>query len=244
MKKTFLFIPLLIGGVLLIVLSLRGTGQESPKDATPETTAPATTNAVMDDRPDGPPPFPPDLPPPDRFDPGRMRGRGPGPHGDFPPPGIRPFGRRPGGPNDPGFGGPGRRSMMRDNPFDQDRILQLRRENPELADLLEKIQRIRYKIDSIASQGSKNQDEAEQNRIKKKLQPLLEEEFDLDSQRQNIEIDLMEKRIQQLRNTLQRRGEQRARILEMKLDQLISNPPPQPPEQPADASVPSATPQP
>lgn len=134
--------------------------------------------------------------------------------------------------------------MMRDNPFDQDRILQLRRENPELADLLEKIQRIRYKIDSIASQGSKNQDEAEQNRIKKKLQPLLEEEFDLDSQRQNIEIDLMEKRIQQLRNTLQRRGEQRARILEMKLDQLISNPPPQPPEQPADASVPSATPQP
>ncbi len=168
-----------------------------------------------------------DLPPRWDMRMDRMPGRrGPGPRDGFPPMGMGPpMWPGPGrGPGDMDMG-PGGRSMLRDRMESLDRMRQLRIENPELADLIEKIQRLRYQIESLATEGANSKEGEEQNRLKKKLQPLIEEEFDLELQRQDMEIDQMEKRLQQLRSALEKRKQFRDRIIELKTEQLITDPP-------------------
>ncbi|MGC9330029.1 MAG: hypothetical protein ACP5I1_20505, partial [Candidatus Hinthialibacter sp.] len=164
-----------------------------------------------------------EAPPPDWMQ-GRRRGRGPQ-NGDFGR--IQPSSRGQGRMRGPGPFPPGQgwRSMVHEQRDSPERMRQIRRENPQLADLMETIQRLRYRIDMIVSQERTLTDEVEQNRLKKKLLPLLEEEFDLEMQRQDMEIDMMEKRLQQLREALEKRKKYRSRILELKLEQILQEEP-------------------
>lgn len=155
-------------------------------------------------------------------------GLGPGPRGGLLR-GFGLFGRGPGRPERPDD----RREMreaIRGQMESPDRMREIRRENPELADAIEKLQRVRYKIDLAASQAPELSSDADKTRFKKRLQPLLEEEFELDMQRQDMEIQLMENRLKRLREVLDKRKEYRSRIIEMKADQLILNPPRTPSE--------------
>jgi len=133
----------------------------------------------------------------------------------------------PGGPGRFG-GGPGWRAEIQERMESPERMRILRRDNPELADLIEKLRRLRYQLDRMASEATGANNDAGRNRIKKRLQPLLEEEFDLDSKRQDMEIEQMEKRLQQLRSVLQRRRDFRTRLIELKAEELVKNPPPIP----------------
>lgn len=218
-----------IAGFFLTLFSPQGLGQENaiPQSNSTNVSSVTLESATGDSPDDSPDVFPPRQ----GMQRGRMQGRGggigPGPL--FPrndPRGLGSLGRGigPGGPGRFG-GGPGWRQEIQERIESPDRIRILRRDNPELADLIEKLRRLRYQIDLMASESSGANNDAGRNRIKKRLQPLLEEEFDLDSKRQDMEIEQMEKRLQQLRNVLHRRREFRSRLIELKAEELVKNPP-------------------
>lgn len=247
LKKRLKIISIFTLGILLFLFSQGGDSQVSPAIKSSSNGIESATESRIDGS------FP-DRPPRNPFPPERMqgRGRGQGPRDDFPPelgppPEFGPPGRRPGGPGR--FGGPGGfnrpagRTPFRDRMESQERMESLRHNNPELADTIEKLRRLRYRIDTIASEEYQKKDAMEKNSVKKRLQPLLEEEFELDLKRQNMEIDIMEKRIQQIRATLQRRNELRSRIIDQKMDLLVKNPPLQPPVEPDSMEIESATPE-
>ncbi|MBN2330111.1 MAG: hypothetical protein JXR73_23425 [Candidatus Omnitrophica bacterium] len=232
--RSLFSILILFIGALLIFISLEVISREDEKYPPPADieSASAPMNEFMEA-------------PPERrgMPPGRMqgRGRGRGP-GENDPTRIQPYGRGQGrqrGP-EPFPPGDGWRSMMREHRDSPERMRQIRRENPQLADLMEKIQRLRYRIDTVAAQEGARKDDVELNRLKKRLLPLLEEEFDLEMQRQDMEIDLMQKRLQQLRDALQKRKNYRSRIIELKLEQILQGEPPLP-EEAESAAIPSAT---
>jgi len=151
---------------------------------------------------------------------------GPGGHG--------PGGRGPGGggaggggPRSPfGRGGEERRlpSPMRENLDSPERLARLRVENPQLADLIENTRRVTYQIGQLLAEYGRTEDTARKNQILQKLRPLLEKEFEMEIQRQHMEIQMMEKRLEQLKSALKRREENRQRLLQFRLENLLKGP--------------------
>jgi len=148
------------------------------------------------------------------FGPGR---RGPGGRGAGG--GMRaPYGRGPGG------GGGGPRPPMMEYLDSPERMERLRAENPQLADLIENSRRVSYQIEQCLAEYDRTQEPAGKEKILQQLQPLLEKEFELELQRQHMEIEMMEARLEQLKKALQRREENRERFLQYRLDSLLKGP--------------------
>ncbi|MFB3784791.1 MAG: hypothetical protein ACE15F_00335 [bacterium] len=153
---------------------------------------------------------PPEPGGPYGFGPGR---RGPGGRGAGG--GLRaPFGRGAGG-------GGGPRAPMMDYLDSPERMARLRTENPQLADLIENSRRVTYQIEHYLAEYDHVQEPAGKEKILQQLQPLLEKEFELELQRQHMEIQMMEARLEQLKTALQRREQNRERFIQYRLDTLL-----------------------
>lgn len=155
-------------------------------------------------------------------EPGRPYGFGPGRRG----PGGRAGGggmRTPVGRGEGGGGG-GPRSPMMEYLDSPERMARLRAENPQLADLIENTRRINYQIEQQLAEYDHVQDSAGKEKILRQLQPLLVKEFELELQRQHMEIQIMEDRLEQLKMALQRREQNRERFIQYRLDTLLKGP--------------------
>ena len=105
-----------------------------------------------------------------------------------------------------------------------ERMARLRAENPQLADLIENTRRVSYQIEQWLAEYDRAQEPAGKEKILQQLQPLLVKEFALELQRQHMEIQMMEARLEQLKKALQRREQNRERFLQYRLDSLLKGP--------------------
>ena len=122
--------------------------------------------------------------------------------GDGPPDGPPPFMR-----------GPGRDAMMR-------RMGDMRRENPELAELYESMRRQDLKIREAIQNLPKEKLENPDSEVVATLQPLFDKKLDLDIKRQQIEIDLMQEKLDKLKMILEKKIEHKDKFIQMLIQRL------------------------
>jgi hypothetical protein len=118
-----------------------------------------------------------------------------------------------------------------------ERMAELRMRQPRLADKIEKTSRLRFQIDSLLEQYQASTDTTEQSRLENRLRPLLTEEFELEMERQRLEVKYLEARLEQLKNALQRREAMKDRLQERYIQGRLQTPP-HPRELPPDAPRP------
>ncbi len=146
--------------------------------------------------------------PPREFPPRRgwQGGRG-GPQGEAPPFAPQGQGRRGG----PGFENRGmaRRQMM-----------ELRKEHPELADLIEELRRIDMQIDKVARFYQRADSPEKKENIAADLKRLVEKQFDLDHQRQTMEIEIMQSKIERVKELLKRQEKFKDELIEKRFQEV------------------------
>jgi len=101
------------------------------------------------------------------------------------------------------------------------RIQQLRVEFPELAEVLEKTRRIAHSIRNAVLSYNQSDAPAEKNEWEKKIRELLQEEFDLEVERQYLEIEFLEKRIEKLKILIARFEKSQNAVLEYRLKKIL-----------------------
>lgn len=156
-------------------------------------------------------------------------GRGPGPRdgmgrgmrfregrppeeGDFPPP--------PG--PESGFRGRGMRvRQMIESP---EQMARLRQQNPHLADMFERSHRVRFHLYNLLSEYEDMEDSNAKAKFQDRLRPVIKEEFELELERQRMEIRMLEERLKQLKEQEQLREKNKARMLERHTRDVLSNP--------------------
>lgn len=135
-------------------------------------------------------------------------GRGEGRMGEGPPP------VGPGGPP-PFWRGRGQDDMMR-------RMDEMRRENPELAELHESIRRQELKIREAVKKLPPEKAMEPDEEVAAILRPLFDDMFALDIKRQQMEIDLMQEKLDRLKLFLEKKIEHKDRFIDM----LVKKAPP------------------
>ncbi len=148
----------------------------------------------------------------------RERGWERGPDDDSPGRGQfhRGKGRR-GGPDGPPpfWRGRGSDEMMR-------RMSELRKENPELAELHEAMRRQELKIHEAVKQLPPEKANNPDEEVAAKIRPLFVEMFELDIKRQTMEIEMMQEKLDRLKMFLGKKIEHRDRFIDM----LVEKAPP------------------
>ncbi|MDP8244230.1 MAG: hypothetical protein P9L94_09135 [Candidatus Hinthialibacter antarcticus] len=114
---------------------------------------------------------------------------------------------RPGGPP-PFWRGRGQDEMMR-------RMDEMRRENPELAELHESIRRQELKIRTAVKELPPDKANEPDEEVAAILRPLFDEMFALDIKRQQMEIHLLQEKLDRLKLFLEKKIEHKNRFIEM-----------------------------
>ncbi len=143
---------------------------------------------------------------------GMGRGAGLGPRGFDP----KEFGGR----------GPEWRSYVREQFSAPERMERLRKDSPEVVKIIEASKVVREQIEVVVAEATEEQtkgtlDNAE---FKRKLQPLIKEQCELELQRKYIELEIMEKKIKQIRETLDKRKTMQSRLVELKISRILEDP--------------------
>ncbi|MGI6458056.1 MAG: hypothetical protein ACOX5R_20890 [bacterium] len=154
-------------------------------------------------------------------------GRGPG----MGSPGMRP-GRGMGGPGmgSPGMGAPGMghgpqfKHRVMEIIQSPERMAELRRRNPQLADKVESAHRLHFQIRRLLENYHSAEARTQKQRFEEQLRPLLAQEYELELERQRLEIKYMEERIRQLKEILKKREENKDRLIERHIRFRLSNP--------------------
>lgn len=143
---------------------------------------------------------------------GMGRGSGMGPRGFNP----KNFGGR----------GPEWRSYVREQFSAPDRMERLRKENPEMVKIIEASKSVSEKIEAVISAAieEKAQGTLDSAKLKSQIQPLITEECDLEMQRKYMELEIMEKKIKQIRETLDKRKKYQSRLIDLKLNRILEDP--------------------
>lgn len=113
----------------------------------------------------------------------------------------------------PFWRGRGRDDMMR-------RMDEMRRENPELAELYESMRRVDLKIREAIENLPKEKRENPDEEVIATLQPLFEQKIDFDIKRQQIEIDLMQEKLDRLKLFLEKKIEHKDQFIKMLIQRL------------------------
>lgn len=108
--------------------------------------------------------------------------------------------------------------------FSRERMENLRAENPELADLIEKSFRLDLEIQHAAEYCRNAAQPVERDKIKGSLRKLLEQQFELEGRRQRMEIEMLEKRISRLKDALKSREENKSQLLDKRLQRVLQPP--------------------
>ncbi|MBI1389918.1 MAG: hypothetical protein GC154_15870 [bacterium] len=156
-----------------------------------------------------------DAPPPRGFGQGQGMGQGRGPQG---PPSDRP---RMNGPRGPFAGPPNQQGWGRN--AENEGVLDkraMRFENPELAEVYEAIRRIDLQLYQLLDRQTMKEIESPGKELKDELRPLFDQQFDLDVQRQRMEIQMMEERLARLKELLKKKEENKDRFIELQLNTL------------------------
>ncbi len=132
---------------------------------------------------------------------------------------------RPAPPFAPGHGmGMGRRGPQ--GPLHApERINRLRKEFPELAEIIEQIHRVKAKLFEASIHYHHCDSEEEKAKEKKKIQDLLEKEYELEIQRQQAEIEYLERQIERVKELMKRFRKAKEKILELRFKQHTENMP-------------------
>ncbi len=121
----------------------------------------------------------------------------------------------------------------------RERMMHLRNDNPELADLIEKLRRIESVINRITRRYHETETQSKKEELATELHDLLEEHFELELRRQKMDIDLMEKKLQRIKALWKRRSELKDQFVERKFEEIKDMefpsrkpfPPPGPPQE-------------
>ncbi len=136
------------------------------------------------------------------------------------------MGRRGFNPKDFGGRGPEWRSYVREQFSAPDRMERLRKDSPELVEIIEASKLVSEKIEVVISAAIEDQTNGtlDSAKLKNQIEPLLTEECDLEMKRKYMELEIMEKKIKQIRETLDRRKKYQSRLLELKLNRILEDP--------------------
>jgi hypothetical protein len=106
----------------------------------------------------------------------------------------------------------------------QEYMNELRKENPELAEVLEKLGRLRMEMVKNLKEYHQTDDALIKAEREKKINLLAAEEFDLELQRQTLEIKRMEKDLTSLKNAVKLREQYREPIIRSHVQKLLTPP--------------------
>ncbi|MBD3265984.1 hypothetical protein GF373_04885 [bacterium] len=101
---------------------------------------------------------------------------------------------------------------------------ELRKENPELAETLENLRRVRMEIEKHVHLYHRTEEEKKQKELENHLAKLFEEEFNLELKHQKMEIERMEEKLLMLKNALEKKQQYKENIIEIKLKKALEEP--------------------
>ena len=127
------------------------------------------------------------------------------------------------GPGRRGFGPPFRdgRGRMEGGRGD-DRFAEFQRRFPELVDTMEKLNRLHIHMKSVWDEYHQSQDERRKTILRQRLRAMLDREFDLEVQRHNFEIKVLEQKLQDLKAQLNQQKQQKDVFLANRLETLTT----------------------
>lgn len=153
---------------------------------------------------------------------------GPGPRWGNQPPGTesQPGSFQPGqGRMGQGPRGPRMRQRVGELIRSPQRMAEMRQRNPHLADQIEKTHRLNVKLNRLLYQYFESTDSPQKKVLERKLRPLLQEEFELEMERQRMEIQFLEERLQKLKEIQARREKLKEHLMELHIDERLTYPP-------------------
>ncbi|RJP27673.1 MAG: hypothetical protein C4527_12775 [Candidatus Omnitrophota bacterium] len=103
----------------------------------------------------------------------------------------------------------------------RERMVELRRENPKLADVVEALRRTDIEVDQLALRLKRTKIPQKRNDLVFDLKKLLKKQFELDHQRQKMEIEMMQKKIENLNSLLERREQFKDPLIEKRFQEVM-----------------------
>jgi hypothetical protein len=95
-------------------------------------------------------------------------------------------------------------------------------EDPEMAALEKEDEALEEQSAALADKFRAEQDQQLREKIKEKLQKIVNDHFDLRQRKRALEIERLEQQLEELRHVVQRRDELRQTIIDRRLDELIN----------------------
>ncbi len=133
----------------------------------------------------------------------------------------------------PGFGPPGGEFGFDRGPFHRpprsfltpDRLEKIKEDFPDLAEAIEQTHSIFEKIKQTVHEYHDETDSAIREEKETELKEMLEKQFDYELKRQRLEIEMMEKRLKQIKGALDQREKYKEKILESRLKEALDTKP-------------------
>lgn len=101
--------------------------------------------------------------------------------------------------------------------FMKHRMDEMRRENPEMAELLESLRRVELRMKNLAESLPPEKLENPDEEVTAAFKPLFEEHFELDVKRQRMEVEWMQERLDKLKGLLAKKVEHKDRFIELQM---------------------------
>jgi hypothetical protein len=93
--------------------------------------------------------------------------------------------------------------------------------DPELAKLINAEVTAEREVNQLKGEYAKTEGNEARTKVKDKLNAALSKQFDAQQKRRELELDRVEKQVKKLRDLMKRRDEERKKIIENRLDQLV-----------------------